>query len=395
LLECDGNVIPGSLASHNGPPSSYMVAPSSADPASSLLNQFFGGLNLNETMFTNRLAIVYAGPIASTIGENSTCSLVFSDLGDYQLTGSTKMMADEYVEFTFNESSCDYNDVLALKNLGDKVIEYGKNIQNIHQAKSLNQLISALKSREVYAGCKNLIKDWLNFKEGIKKIEGSKSCLYRYEDPQWQHDPCCNPRLRVSQCCIASDYEIATTIIDSVNYEMIAGMCTNPGKVGALVSGMVDAAKNENLEDFDLEEEYQELYKPMETCQRAVFQTSCSEDSDCLYTGKCSNWGQCQVDWMNPGPALVKCFISTLSKDMLLEFQTVLQIPTAYESIEEAISQTTNKVLAMASSEDCAGPQSWEYKRRTEWRLDENGNYFGYQVPGDKVGCLSVKQCRY
>jgi hypothetical protein len=281
-----------------------------------------------------------------------------------------------------------------LKKLGENIIDYGNKIENLQQAASLSQLIGVVKTREAYSGCKQLLGNWLILKQTDLLVKGNKDCLYPYDDPKWKLDPCCNFELRETQCCKPSDYTIKTNVIDGIKTEVIDSICTNPKKIQSLIGNLVEASKTESLDVFKPEDDYMTLFKPLDECRRAIFETTCTADTDCIYSSKCTG-GFCKVDYMNPGPALIKCFIASMDQSLLLEFRSILKLPTQYDSPADAISNTTAKILQLASSEDCAGPESGKYQRRTEWKPDLDGNYNSIQIPGDKVGCLSVKECSF
>jgi hypothetical protein len=102
-LTCNDNDIPTNLSTSesNGPPSAYMVAPSSSDPASTLLNIIMKGANLNEVMFSNRLAIIYAGAMVSQFTNTTVCKATFNNNAKYILSGSTGLMVNSVVELKY------------------------------------------------------------------------------------------------------------------------------------------------------------------------------------------------------------------------------------------------------------------------------------------------------
>lgn len=100
-MNCNDKDIPANLIKSQEIPNSYLVAPSSSDPASTLINILGRGANLNETMFSNRLAILYAGPMVNEFTNTTVCKVTFNDNSNYKLTGSTGLMATSTVELKY------------------------------------------------------------------------------------------------------------------------------------------------------------------------------------------------------------------------------------------------------------------------------------------------------
>jgi hypothetical protein len=350
-------------------------------------------MKVEESVVPNRFALALV--FHNSFNPDSVCTINFNSNGEYKLTGANGELITVTESLQFKPPRCRYEDVLAFKDLAQKIFEFGNNIQSMEQVSQIQMLISTLTAREAYIGCRQLVDSWLTFKDVDAVVEGTTKCHYKYDEDEWASDPCCNYSLRDSQCCVPHDYTISVKKIDTIQTEFINQMCTNPKKVSALLGNIIDASKFEVMEDYNPYSVFSELSGPLNKCYQAVFDSTCESDVDCPYSDKCDQKGRCFVDWMNPGPALLKCFIANMSSAMRLEFQKILQIPTSYDDIDEEVATTVESVIKFATIEDCTGPASWEFKKRTEWQPDEKGNYKPVVIPGNQEGCLAAKSCKY
>jgi hypothetical protein len=181
------------------------------------------------------------------------------------------------------------------------------------------------------------------------------------------------------------------------NSANITSQCSNPEKITSLLNLAVAAnSARESQAGSDIGKLFSEYTKFYQTCQDAVFQSRCTVDSDCPYTGSCnSDSGNCQVDWFDIGPAIIKCYLVKMPTDLKTQIKKRLNLPVSYPSLALEVAEMKNVVLQRASFVDCVGPTAWEAQGKYEQTVDSNGNYQSVFREGNRTLCLHDQQCSY
>ena len=145
----------------------------------------------------------------------------------------------------------------------------------------------------------------------------------------------------------------------------------------------------------DSQGQFSKLTAFFETCQKSVFQQSCSSDSQC-YSGKCdSHSGFCRVPWGDEAGALSACFMDVMPPEVRFELKAIWQLPAVF-------ANATAERLALAQAfeerlfqEDCVGPRSYEFRSRVEYVKQPDGKWERVERAGNQTGCLLEKTCSY
>ena len=177
---------------NDGPKNMYYTSPPSADPAASLLAFFNGGAKIKETYYPNRWAATY--PDMTNNMPTNGCSISFpgDKASGWSLVyrNGTEVVAT--VPAVFSQPSCNFKEVNDLVNLTSRIVDYAKKVDNLNDIMSLDTLFKSLNIRRAYQGCLGLLNSYINFQNVTATVESGKQCQFRYEDPMWLTDPCCN-----------------------------------------------------------------------------------------------------------------------------------------------------------------------------------------------------------
>ena len=181
------------------------------------------------------------------------------------------------------------------------------------------------------------------------------------------------------------------------NSEIIASRCSNPDKITSLLNLAVAAnSARESQTGNDISQLFSEYTNFYQTCQEAVFQSRCTVDSDCPYSGSCNSVNErCQVDWFDLGPAIIKCYLVKMPNDLKTQIKKRLNLPVSYPSLALEVAEMKDAVLQRASFVDCVGPTAWEAQGRYEYEVDSDGNYQSVFREGNRTVCLQDQQCSY
>jgi hypothetical protein len=381
----------------DGPPRGYLTAPPTTDPASSLLNILFKGVRLNETFVPNRYALVF--PLSPNLRRDAlqrmNCTVAFNSNAQHSISNRAGEVVSGSIPLKFQPPRCDLKEVEAMIEAGTTVMQLGSDINNGEQLSSFVNLINSITAREAFAGCRGLVSSWMTFRNATMTATGNQMCLFRFDQPEWRTDPCCNHELLQTQCCRPRSVTFQARVVDSFNTTRIAATCKNPTQISSLLTNVVDAMKGESQEPLDFNKMFQTFTQFVMTCSEAVFNQQCTTDADCPYSGSCGQNGQCLVDFTNPGPAFVKCALAKMSDEMKLEFKAMLRLPTKYDDAEAEISDMTRGILREAESEDCAGPESQNFRKKVEYIRTKEGDFIRREIPGNRTGCLQPKECSY
>lgn len=164
-----------------------------------------------------------------------------------------------------------------------------------------------------------------------------------------------------------------------------------------LVVSLAAVAAN-NVDDhapFDYRQAMDTYLSFMETCQTAVFQTQCTLDTDCPYSGSCSTFGQCAVEFSNPGPALFKCYVAKMKNDLRIELESKYSLGTSFPSVEAEANALASVLVPLASTNSCIGRTGFQFNGRMKNEKDQKGNSAPVFSAGDAVGCLLDRECNF
>ena len=175
-----------------GPSNMYYTSPPSADPAASLLAFFNGGAKIKETYYPNRWAATY--PDMSNNMPTNGCSISFpgDKASGWSLVYGNGTEVNVSIPAIFTPPSCNFKEVNDLVNLTSRIVDYAKKVDNLNDIMSLDTLFKSLNIRRAYQGCLGLLNSYINFQNVTATVESGKQCQFRYEDPMWLTDPCCN-----------------------------------------------------------------------------------------------------------------------------------------------------------------------------------------------------------
>ena len=95
----------------------------------------------------------------------------------------------------------------------------------------------------------------------------------------------------------------------------------------------------------------------MSECETALYDTSCTIDSDCVYSGICGNNGKCSVQYTNIAETMVKCFVDRMvpffkceqPNSLLIAMKVKLGMNAFNLSPSEEIARLVPAILAIAS----------------------------------------------
>lgn len=381
----------------------YYLTPSSTDPIASLLASFNPSLlKLPETLITSRVTFAYPLFTAATAArfQNNqaayTCTIASNTNAAFKLVNA----GGEQIAFPFTvgfvAATCNLAAATALSNTVQSIAAYAKNASSIDQIFQMQAALGLFTFKEAYTTCTNYIQQLVTFGNKTIAVPPTSQCLYRRNDAGWITDPCCNQGLSQSQCCMPKSGNRTVNFVQSVQTSMIAQSCKSPAAVTALVFNAATAANNNDGNVPDFGGAYSTASAFIQVCQNLVFNTACTLDSDCVYSGKCGQGGTCYVDYTNVGPPLIGCYVAKMSSDLRTQFSSDLGLPPSYDTTAHQVGNLTNAILAVSSSVDCAGPTGNLYHSNTTYAKDPTtGNYASVFTAGDQVGCLRDTQCNY
>ena len=382
----------------NKSPAWYLTSPPTIDAAGTMLNYIYDGAILQEPLFGNRYAIVYIVPEDQrSIFTSKQCSIQFRTDFPYTVGDKCGNTFDRTFSIPYQQPKCSFAEMKPIAEFADKILNFSSLITNPSQVIQLYSLINLMGSRESVKGCDALVQKFMTYREVNQTIEGTDECLYPFDDPRWKTDPCCNEALLTNQCCVAKDILAPVQVIDSVNSTKIGQICQNPLKIRGILANYAESLQDATQQPLKPRKLFDNLFKFVSTCEKAVFNKKCKTDTDCPFSGSCNRkQGMCSVDFTNPGPALVKCYVKFMRSEMRLELKTVLDLPTYYPTEAAEAAAISDAIIARASSVDCVGPSSEEFKTKVEWKVDpDTGNFKPVVTPGNFTGCLSVKKCSF
>ncbi|KAJ3363905.1 hypothetical protein HDU91_002803 [Kappamyces sp. JEL0680] len=436
--------------------SPFYLSPPANDPSASFLNLYFGGLFFNTTYWNNRVAFTYfvendwwqvmynpppgssheaqpaevsgnsilptvpsgtatngtgnatasGGSSGSPSGGSSSSSTggfqqfvqpscVFREnpASEYVLTDA----AGNSINFGFNATSgvpaCTPEGATAIMQNVNQLLTMAKSLKGVNALNQFQLAAKIMTSTNTFQGCDNMLNQYYEYGPADIPIHNTFQCGKRYDDPAWATDPCCNWALY--QCCAPHDDIFRMYVVQSLTTAKL-NTCANPGAVAALLFNAATATNARHTSSMTNSwDTWNSYHAFMDKCNNLVFNTQCKADTDCLYSGSCGQNGYCAVDWVNPGPVLIKCYLAKMPADLLLQFKSDLQLPTTFESEDYAVSNLTAAVAKFASTVDCVGPTGYLYHSNTTFSQDSSNNWVPTFNPGDMNGCLRDQQCNY
>ncbi|KAJ3268325.1 hypothetical protein HDV01_003111 [Terramyces sp. JEL0728] len=393
-LTCEGNGasvnVPNMFPNGpmNGPPPNFMVAPPTGDPGSTIVNSVIGGVRVNETFFPNRLGIAFvvASPnVQSLIGHS--CVVTGLTSGAYRITSADGTPWTTPLNVTWHKPRCVYSEVTALIEAAQAISDLGSNITVIDQVNSIQNMVMVLNTREAFYGCQNMVYSFATIGTVNFTITGSTDCVYPYNDPRWQTDP------SRTQCCAPKSSTGYSPILTGLNAEIITHTCLNPGKISALMSDFAQVqARIALLPNLDLESLWNTYSGALSDCQTTVYQTQCTLDTDCAYSGQCGSNSMCVS---TDRSLMYQCLFDIMSDDLRTELLHEAGLPKTGHFSQDG-RNFYNFIKGLGLVYDCVGPTGWNYRRGYQQQgTDDQGNPNWVYVPANEYGCLMDKQCTY
>jgi hypothetical protein len=400
-IECSGDYgsqglsIPALFHSGIFPRPQYYVGLPTAQPAASFIAYASGAAKLNEDIWPNRWTANFVG---RPIDPRSVCSFSFiprSDLKVWVLVDSDGVQIRDMVTMKLRDSQCSFKGVEYLINYASKVSGFAGMISSVNEAERIIKYNTIFLSLQTLNGCMKLLNGLINFVPKNITIKGQLRCIMPPSSIEWQKDACCNPSLAETQCCFAKTVTIPIMAVDSVNETAIIQSCKSPGKVSALLLSYAAAIRTSDAPPVELQERWQQLSTFIPECQSAIFETACSTDTDCAYTGVCGNNGKCAVDYNNIAEPMIKCYVERMPNSLRIQLKIKFNMTNLNLSPSEEAAILIPTILAIASDKDCVGPTASIGSKRMENVYDERGNYRQNPIPGNETKCLADKWCSY
>ena len=404
VVNCTGGLIIKSTLEDfnlNNPNSGYLMGPATADPAATILNVGSGGFSINETTFPNR---AFFGKLIPPGGQNLvqalsypdvTCTITKNTTSPFSLVNAAGEEVSYPIYVKKRDPQCNSEGAKAVVKFIKDISAYASSIQDSNQISQLINSFDVLAAKESMQGCSRLIGSYLSFKNATVSVANSNDCPFRREDPRWSASPCCNPNIR-DQCCAKQAVEKTVLVVDSVNSTLLSNSCQNPDKIAALVNLAASSynygftkSNNDPKTIFDTYTSF------IQTCQTAVFQTSCTSDSDCVYGGSCGQNSICSVDYSNPAPALFSCFLANAKSDLITEVKSILGVPTFNNTGDQAAALAQAVNVPSFSTSTCVGRNGFNFNGKPTATKDDKGNFVPGFSAADAVGCVSEYECSY
>eukprot|EP00003_Mantamonas_plastica_P027035 TRINITY_DN5698_c0_g1_i1.p1 TRINITY_DN5698_c0_g1~~TRINITY_DN5698_c0_g1_i1.p1 ORF type:complete len:1139 (-),score=312.12 TRINITY_DN5698_c0_g1_i1:30-3446(-) len=319
--------------------------------------------------------------------------------------------------------------------------------------------LAGVSARNAYIGCIRVAAPFFNAETTVNSQVTSTVCTNKNSSsPQYLSDPCCNHKLRWSQCCNPRQVQQSYKILGTVKPAVVAQKCNHPKEITKMLQAFRRTHNNNQKptgkclarfnKNFD-SQAFQERSKFKSTCQTELFTSrTCVSDADCSKYGPLScveeGWNtknfKCEQPWGNPDPYLLSCYIKNMDNrtNAFNRADWGLQPSTTKDQYEKEFRRRMTSVDCYGPDTDpkciitninqpgsCNGDNIWwdsnaqacvdgassrdpaacraKANRRmvikrsftTYKRNLATGNYEPTYVPGNRTECLLRKVCSY
>lgn len=257
--------------------------------------------------------------------------------------------------------------------------------------------------KEAFIGCTNWTEAAIFKGTQEVAISNSYECMYtNTSDPSYLADPCCS--YSSTQCCAKRNFYKNTSVVTGVDGDYLTASCNSPSQVEAIILQAGSAFNQKSLLDSYDQSYFGDFYDNYidfiyntdykKTCYYLISK-SCKKDNECPYSGKCAGSGAykyCYVDWTNPTPTLLACYLDKMKPELLTVLQDSLGIETGLNRSTLAAGMTS-AITQKFATDTCSGPTSYDHSARYDWTLDDAGSWTRVKIPGNQTGCLVEKEC--